>query len=183
MPHAPVIIVGVKEPGDPYQLTDNSTRALFIFGMDGEQRHTYQYDRNKHRLFIAGPWRITTNNNKDIIVADRTSGYTGRVVALGRNGGFKWTYTVDSKRYFTTQFDPTELLTTKAGHIIVLDSSSRALHILSEQGDLLIFKQMKNLGIYSASAVTLDPMGQLWVGCSSGGKRTGAKIYIVKLLW
>ena len=82
------IIVSVKEPGDPYQLTDNSTRALFIFGMDGEQRHTYQYDRNKHRLFIAGPWRITTNNNKDIIVADRTSGYTGRVVALGRNGGF-----------------------------------------------------------------------------------------------
>jgi hypothetical protein len=77
------------------------------------------------------------NNNKDIIVADRTSGYTGRVVALERNGGFKWTYTVDSKRYFTTQFDPTELLTTKAGHIIVLDSSSRALHILSEQGDLL----------------------------------------------
>jgi hypothetical protein len=47
------IIVGVKEPGDPYQLTDNSTRALFIFGMDGKQQHTYQYDSNKHRLSIV----------------------------------------------------------------------------------------------------------------------------------
>ena len=95
----------------------------------------------------------------------------------------KWTYTVDSKRYFTTQFDPSDLQTTKAGHIIVLDSKSLALHILSAQGDLLIFKHMKDLGIYSASSVALDPRGRLWVGCSSGGKPTGAKIHIVKLLW
>jgi hypothetical protein len=35
--------------------------------MDGKQQHTYQYDSNKHRLF-TGPARITTNNNKDIVV-------------------------------------------------------------------------------------------------------------------
>ena len=38
------IIVGVLEPGDPYTPTDKSTRALLIFGMDGKQQHTYQYD-------------------------------------------------------------------------------------------------------------------------------------------
>ena len=45
------IIVGVIEPGDPFTPTDKSTRALLIFGMDGKQQHTYQYDSNKHRLF------------------------------------------------------------------------------------------------------------------------------------
>jgi hypothetical protein len=52
------IIVGVIEPGDPFTPTDKSTRALLIFGMDGKQQHTYQYDSNKHRLFTR-PRRIT----------------------------------------------------------------------------------------------------------------------------
>jgi spermidine synthase len=50
-----------------------------LIGMDGKQQHTYQYDSNKHRLFTS-PHRITTNNNKDIVVVDGTSGDTGRVV-------------------------------------------------------------------------------------------------------
>jgi hypothetical protein len=44
------IIVGVIEPGNTFTPTDKSTRALLIFGMDGKQQHTYQYDSNKHRL-------------------------------------------------------------------------------------------------------------------------------------
>jgi hypothetical protein len=46
------IIVGVTEPGATFTLTDKSTRALLIFGMDGKQQHTYQYDSNKHRLLL-----------------------------------------------------------------------------------------------------------------------------------
>jgi hypothetical protein len=34
------IIVGVREPGDPYTLTDKSTRALFIFGGHVFYSHT-----------------------------------------------------------------------------------------------------------------------------------------------
>ena len=79
------IIVGVTEPGDDFTPTDKSTRALLIFGMDGKQQHTYQYDSNKHRLFTL-PRRITTNNNKDIVVVDSTSGRTGRVVVVGGRG-------------------------------------------------------------------------------------------------
>jgi hypothetical protein len=46
------IIVGVKEPGGTYTPTDKSTRALLIFGMDGKQQHTYQYDSNTHRRVL-----------------------------------------------------------------------------------------------------------------------------------
>jgi hypothetical protein len=53
-----------------------TSKGLNIFGMDGKQQHTYQYDSNKHRLFTS-PRRITTNNNKDIVVVDRTSGKQG----------------------------------------------------------------------------------------------------------
>jgi hypothetical protein len=54
------IIVGVIESCGTPTPTDKSTRALLIFGIDGKEQHTYQYDSNKHRLF-TGPFRITTN--------------------------------------------------------------------------------------------------------------------------
>jgi hypothetical protein len=144
------IIVGVREFGDPFPLTDKSTRALLIFGMDGKQQHIYQYDSNKHRLFTL-PHRITTNNNKDIVVVDRTSVVTGRVVVVGWEGSLRWTYTGHSKINVTTQFNPTNVVTTTAGHIIVCDCRTHALHVLSEQGDILTCKVMEDTGIELAA--------------------------------
>ena len=173
------IIVGVREPG-PFTPTDKSTRALLIFGMDGKQQHTYQYDSNKHRLFTL-PRRITTNNNKDIVVVDRTSDDTGRVVVVGRDGGLRWTYTGHSKINVTTQFNPIDVVTTTAGHIIVCDQRSHALHVLSEQGDILTCKVMEDTGIKYPLSLDIDMRGQLWVGCNTS-KQSGATIHKVKLL-
>jgi hypothetical protein len=172
------IIVGVTEPGATPTPTDKSTRALLIFGMNGKQQHTYQYDSNKHRLFTS-PNRITTNNNKDIVVVDRTSDVTGRVVVVGWEGGLRWTYTGHSKINVTTQFDPTDVVTTTTGHIIVCDSYTHALHVLSEQGDILTCKVMEDTGIKYPLSLDIDMRGQLWVGCY---KQSGATIHKVKLL-
>ena len=172
------IIVGVKEPGNPFTPTDKSTRALLIFGMDGKQQHTYQYDSNKHRLFTL-PGHITTNNNKDIVVVDRTSDVTGRVVVVGWEGGLRWTYTGHSKINVTTQCYPSGVVTTTAGHIIVCDFISHSLHVLSEQGDILTCKVMEDTGIKYPLSLDIDMRGQLWVGCS---KQSGATIHKVKLL-
>jgi hypothetical protein len=60
------IIEGVREPG-PYTPTGKSTRALLIFGMDGKQQHTYQYDSNKHRLFTKMHWKPSLYYNSDTI--------------------------------------------------------------------------------------------------------------------
>ena len=171
------IIVGVREFGDPFPLTDKSTRALLIFGMDGKQQHTYQSDSNKHRLFTL-PRRITTNNNKDIVVVDRTSDDTGRVVVVGGEGGLRWTYTGHSKINVTTQFNPIDVVTTTAGHIIVSDIRTHALHVLSGQGDILTCKVMEDTGIKYPLSLDIDMRGQLWVGCVG----SDAKIHKVKLL-
>ena len=174
------IIVGVTEPGATPTPTDKSTRALLIFGMDGKQQHTYQYDSNKHRLFTL-PYRITTNNNKDIVVVDSTSGVTGRVVVVGWEGGLRWTYTGHSKINVTTQFNPRDVVTTTAGHIIVCDIDTHALHVLSEQGDILTCKVMEDTGIKYPISLDIDMRGQLWVGCGAS-KQSGATIHKVKLL-
>jgi hypothetical protein len=173
------IIVGVKEPGNPYTPTDKSTRALLIFGMGGTPQNTYQYDSSKHRLFTL-PRRITTNNNKDIVVVDSTSYDTGRVVVVGREGNLRWTYTGHSKINVTTQFRPSDVITTRVGHFIVFDIYAHALHVLSGQGDILTYKVMKDMGITYPVSLDFDMRGQLWVGCQTG-EQSGAKIHIVKL--
>ena len=175
------IIVGVTEGGNLFTPTHKSTRALLIFGMDGKQQHTYQYDSNKHRLFTL-PYRITTNNNKDIVVVDRTSDVTGRMVVVGSEGVLRWTYTGHSKINVSTQFDPIDVVTTTAGHIIVSDYDTHALHVLSGQGNILTCKVMKDMGIKYPRTLNLDMKGQLWVGCGTGGKQSGAKIHMVNLL-
>jgi hypothetical protein len=176
------IIVGVAESDDLYTPTDKGTRALHIFGMDGKQQHTYQYDSNKHRLFTV-PQRITTNNNKDIVVVDSTLGDTGRVVVVGWEGGLRWTYTGHSKINVATQFNPNDVVTTTAGHIIVCDIDTHALHVLSGQGDILTCKVMEDTGIEYPYSLDIDMRGQLWVGCDEDeDEASNAKIHIVKLL-
>jgi hypothetical protein len=148
--------------------------------MDGKQQHTYQYDSNKHRLFTR-PLSITTNNNKDIVVVDDTSRDTGRVVVVGREGGLRWTYTGHSKINVTTQLNPRDVVTTTAGHIIVCDQRSHALHVLSEQGDILTCKVMEDTGIKYPLSLDIDMRGQLWVGCIED-EGSDATIHKVKLL-
>jgi hypothetical protein len=50
-----------------------------------------------------------------------------------------------SKINATTQFNPIDVVTTTAGHIIVSDYDTHALHVLSEQGDILTCKVMKDI--------------------------------------
>ena len=125
--------------------------------------------------------RITTNNNKDIVVVDQTSSDTGRVVVVGWEGGLRWTYTGHSKINVTTQFDPNDVVTTTAGHIIVCDYDTHALHVLSEQGDILTCKVMEDTGIKYPISLDIDMRGQLWVGCDED-EGSDATIHKVKLL-
>jgi hypothetical protein len=62
--------------------------------------------------------------------SDSTSDDTGRVVVVGWEGGLRWTYTGHSKINVTTQFNPCDVVTTTAGHIIVCDFITHALHVL-----------------------------------------------------
>jgi hypothetical protein len=68
-----------------------------------------------------------------------------------------------SKINVTTQFNPIDVVTTTtAGHIIVSDYDTHALHVLSEQGDILTCKVMKDMGIKYPFSLEFDMRGQLY---------------------
>ncbi|CAC5382970.1 unnamed protein product [Mytilus coruscus] len=176
------IILGVKENGGTYNLTDKSCRKVIIFGTDGKQKQSYEYDKFKQRIFTF-PFRITSNVNNDILVIDSTSNDDGRVVGLDREGQVKWTYQghpQDNSR--KKLFGPSDIVTTSVGHVIMTDVNNHFLHVLSGEGNLLICKDMKNQGILYPISCDIDTKGQLWVGCHSGGnQRTDAKLHVLKI--
>ena len=175
------IIVGVTEPVLPTHLqTKVQGHYLSLVWMVNNNILINMTVTNTDCLLYHDS--ITTNNNKDIVVVDRTSLDTGRVVVVGREGGLRWTYTGHSKINVTTQFKPRDVVTTTAGHIIVCDFRTHALHVLSEQGDILTCKVMEDTGIKYPLSLDIDMRGQLWVGCGTGGKQSGATIHKVKLL-
>ena len=75
----------------------------------------------------------------------------------------RWTYTGHSKINVTTQFNPCDVVTTTAGHIIVCDFITHALHVLSEQGDILTCKVMEDTGIKYPLSLDIDMRGQCQV--------------------
>ncbi|VDI32326.1 tripartite motif-containing protein 71 [Mytilus galloprovincialis] len=176
------IILGVVEKGATYNLTDKSCRKVIIFGMNGKQKQSYEYDKHKQRLFTF-PIRIESNLNNDILVIDRTSNTGGRVVVLDREGEVEWTYQGHPQvSVGDDAFNPIDIVTTSVGLVIVTDFVNHALHVLSGEGDLLTYKVMKDQGITCPMSLDIDYKGQLWVGCHSWDfERTDAKLHVVKI--
>ncbi|CAC5396135.1 unnamed protein product [Mytilus coruscus] len=175
------IILGVIEEGDPYKLTDTSCRKVLIFGMDGKQKQSYEYDKHKKRLFTL-PVRITSNVSNDILVINSTSDYGGTVLVLDWEGKVKWTYQgnpqVNSENNL---FNPYDIVTTSVGHVMVCDFDRHTLHVLSGEGDVLTCKVMEDQGILNPMSMHINTMGHLWVVCDSEyGQSCNAKLHIVK---
>ncbi|CAC5385908.1 unnamed protein product [Mytilus coruscus] len=176
------IILGIMEEGGTSNLTDKSCRKVIIFGMDGKEKQSYEYDKHKQRLFTL-PYRIASNVNNDILVIDKTSYAKGRVVVLDREGQVKWTYQGNPKVNSKGKpFYPTDFLSTSVGHVIVPDVNNHALHVLSGEGDLLICKVMTDQSIIYPFSLNIDTKGQLWMGCHSANKqKPDAKLHVVKM--
>ncbi|CAC5419052.1 unnamed protein product [Mytilus coruscus] len=151
--------------------------------MNGKQKQSYKYDKHKQRLFII-PARITSNVNNDILVIDRIyDDDDGRVVVLDREGQVKWTYQGNPQVNSGDKlFNPTDIVITSVGHVIVSDVNNHALHVLSGEGDVLTCKVMEDQGIIFPMSLDIDTKGQLWVGCHSGDdQRKDAKLHVIKM--
>ena len=174
------IILGVMEK-DTYKLTDKSCRKIIVFGENKKEKQSYQYNKHKQRLFTV-PFRIT-DKNSDIVVIDRTSYDDGRVVVLGKEGGVEWIY--QGHPQINTEdkpFNPSDIVTTSVGNIIVADYNNHTLHVISGEGELLTYKDMLDQGVIHPLSLDVDTLGQLWVGCNTyKSEADDAKVHIIKL--
>lgn len=86
----------------------------------------------------------------------------GRVVVLNREGHVKWTYHGNPQiNVEGCSLNPMDIVTTSAGHVIVADLTTHALHVLSSEGDQLGCRVMADQGIRFPMSLDIDNRGQL----------------------
>jgi hypothetical protein len=79
------------------------------------------------------------------ISPDFVKSFTSELLDTDRSTGMS--LFEDRNPWLVKQFDPSDVVTTTAGHFIVCDYNTHALHVLSEQGDILTCKVMEDTGI------------------------------------
>ncbi|XP_071145388.1 uncharacterized protein [Mytilus edulis] len=110
---------------------------------------------------------ITSTSNGNICVVDTFDrDFHGRVVVLSPGGDILGTYTghpdVNTKK---KPFKAFEILTTPSDNIVVTDTENHLLHILSDQGQIITYYNLSDMGILRPHSLTLSSTGTIVIGC------------------
>ncbi|XP_071149196.1 E3 ubiquitin-protein ligase TRIM45-like [Mytilus edulis] len=176
------ILIGFKDNGYMFPLQEESRRGILVYDYNCRHMRTYEYDTNNQRLFTL-PYAIVTNINEDICVLDKTNNlpWEGRVVVLGKYGNLKWTYKGHHSINSKNNFIPQDLVTTSKGLILVSDTNSNAVHMLSLEG-CLVTSLNESHGINRPLCLNIDQKGQLQIGCSGRETKDGlGKLHTVDI--
>lgn len=129
-------------------MTDTDDKGMVIvMDLEGNHEKVYGEDQTKGISFTL-PFRISESNNGNIFVVDIMNYENeGRVVVLGHEHIIQ-TYCGHSVINTENKtFTPSDLTTTPAGNVIVVDIFRYTLHILNSTGNLISYISTKDKGI------------------------------------
>ncbi|XP_052102875.1 uncharacterized protein LOC127736397 [Mytilus californianus] len=176
------IILGLREQGCPFPVTDVSTRQIAVFGESKKRKLLIEYDQKSKKLF-SYIWRISTDLYNNIYAIDLFENLNGRLVALERSGGVKFIYEGHSGvNSSPTPFNPSGIVVTKTNIIIVSDKDNHSLHALNTKGDIIGLQTLTDLGVTYPASLCLDSEGFLLIGCYTiVNEGNIAKIHVAKI--
>ncbi|XP_052081750.1 uncharacterized protein LOC127719568 [Mytilus californianus] len=173
------VIIGAWTRGKIVPVTGR--RVVVVMDQEGKQLKEYEHDNHKERL-ITYPRYITSISNGNICVVDWLDNtIRGRVVVLSPGGDILGTYTghpdVNTE---DDPFTPVGILTTPSDNIVVTDMSNHLLHILTDQGQIITFYNLRDIGILFPYSLALSTSGTIFIGCviaAGSPDTTKAKLY------
>lgn len=138
----------------------SSTRVVQRMTMSGQVTATFQYEDDGRTPLFTKPYRMTLSSQRDLIVADHTSSHSGRLCVLDLEGRVRFTY---SGKGGKKDFKPNGVCCDAENNILVADSASHAVHILTQDGKFIRFLLTKKEGlVYPFSVAMFREV--LWVG-------------------
>ena len=157
------LLVTLTDDGDDYNLRPSSRRLVQRMTLTGKVLHTHKFREDGVTRLFTLPTRTAENGNNDICVINRTSDDTGELIVLHGDGWLRATYRGEEDSEFA--FNPTDVVCDAKRRIIVSNSLSKSLHLLSPDGIHLR---------YLLSDMFDNPMtmalhqGSMWVGFYNG---------------
>lgn len=127
---------------------DERKSQVARYNQSGKQTQTIQNDSNGLELYMM-PCFLTENNNGDVVVSD--CGLPGAVVVTDRDGRHRFSYTG-----LTSKLWPRGICTDALSHILVCDSFTHSVVMISEDGQLLSQLPMKLHGLHDPFGLAYD---------------------------
>ncbi|XP_071160891.1 uncharacterized protein [Mytilus edulis] len=177
------LLLGLREQGPKYPVTDFCTRQVVILDTDILRKATYEYDDSGKKLFSYAVL-IESDSDNNIYVVDIISDNTnGRIVGLDINGRKKFIYQgYNILNTHETPFTPTGIAVTSTNIVLVADGQNHAIHALTQKGEICGLQKTENMGIRFPYSLSFDSENFLLIGCSRGNTEIEqhAKIHAVK---
>ncbi|VDI65243.1 tripartite motif-containing protein 71 [Mytilus galloprovincialis] len=166
-----------------YPATEDSVRRIVVLNQDGDIRYRYEYDKDNQRLFTK-PCKIITLDDNVYIIDCLNANWEGRVIVVNYGVQLLWTYNGCDINLYGKTFHPSDITATSTDFLCVLDAFNQAIHLLNYAGEVIVYKDIKPLGIELPLSFSFDCDGILWIGCNSwkADKESKAKIFAVKLV-
>ncbi|XP_071170999.1 tripartite motif-containing protein 2-like [Mytilus edulis] len=175
------IIVGFREQGPAFPVTDFSVRQIMIFDSDYKRKVVLATDTKGRKLFNY-PARIRTDSRNVLYVSDfMEDNKLGRIVAVDVKGRVKFTYYGYPDLH---SFYPFGIAITPSDNIILSDLKNNAFHVLNSRGELLGLHFVdKEYNIELPNALAIDSEGYLLIGNVSSDDHgdSYAKVYVGKI--
>ncbi|CAC5361677.1 unnamed protein product [Mytilus coruscus] len=173
------VIIGAWSRGKAFPATGR--RVVVVMDQEGKQLKEYEHDNHKKPLFslptfltstkrlFTYPAFVTSTSKGNICVVDiLDNDGRGEVVILSPGGDILGTYTghpdVNTEK---DPFTPAGILTTLSDNIVVTDGNNHLLHILSDQGQIITYYNLSDMGIIYPHSLALSTTGTIYIGCAS----------------
>lgn len=170
------LIVGLKEVGPSFPVTDFSIRQVIFFYRDYKTKVILQNDKKGKKLF-SYPGLIKTDSRNTLYVFDAMDEtiQTGRIVAVDVQGRLIFTYNGNPDYEV---FIPSGIAITPSDNVIISDYSNNALHVLNDRGEPLGL-----VNIERPCSLCINVEGNVLIGTCPvvDNVDSNAKIYVTKI--
>ncbi|XP_071160824.1 uncharacterized protein [Mytilus edulis] len=178
------IFVGLTECHPvTYPATKESVRRVVVLNEQRDIQHIYEYDNDNQRLFTR-PKRIVSLHDSIYVIDIINDNKEGRVIRLDQGGQQSSIYSGCYMNSYQAKFYPSDITVTSSDIILVLDQTSKYMHVLNFAGEVITSKDLKTLGIEFPFSLDIDKDDILWIGCNTKkmDKQGKAKIFALKLI-
>ncbi|XP_063410446.1 uncharacterized protein LOC134693538 [Mytilus trossulus] len=177
------VIIGAWSGGKAFPVSGR--RVVVVMDQEGKHLQEYEHDKHYNKRIFTYPRCISVTSNGNIFVVDHLdTDHRGRVVVLSPEGDILLIYNghpgVNTKK---DPFRPVGILTTQSDTTVITDMENHSLRILSDQGQIITYFNLRDMGILGPYSLALSTSGTIYIGCVSADRSPDtkkAKLYELK---
>lgn len=176
------LMIGLRDNGPKYDLTECSKRQLAVFDSNYKQTQSFEFDKSGNRLFTYLARIATDSDGMIYIINWKNHSHTGNIVGIDKTGNLKFRYEGHhSVNTVYDSFNPEGMVISPSNYVIISDVDNSTLHVLNSNGDVIGLQNTEQFGIKFPYSLSIDCIGNLLIGCITDEENPVSKLHVTKI--